>query len=602
MGQSTHSDRASGTHSGINAGTNPGSNPGTNPGKTGSNDDIVVGSVDDVRADGVRVVRGRSHNIAVFADGAAFRAVDNRCPHMGFPLDRGSVKDGMLTCHWHQARFDLKSGCTFDLWADDVIRFRTRVVDGNVLVAAEPEGHHDVDHHLGRLERGLEQNVGLVQAKSLLALLESGTSVESIVTRVARFAARNLPGWSEGLTRLGCVLNLSPYLSAEGAYEALYYATRQIGQETAAAVPHRNKPPLDGDGYDAAELDQWLRQWVRTRHRDGAERTLLTAAHTLEPADFSRLLTAAATERLYAAGGHLLEDCNKALDMGAALGDTRLLPLLVESLTQSRGEEESTNWHHPIAIADPILSIEVALEAELPSTTRYDLHGELADVLLGEDPLAIIEAMREALRDGATPQSLAREVAYAAALRLARFATSNEVTDWFNPQHTFINCNAAYRAVCRQAAPATIRAVFQAAMSVYIDRFLNVPPARLPEERGTAAGSVETLAGKLDTRGDIDEAADIVAEHFASGGTLTMLVDELTRDTVREDLDFHSLQVLEAATSQCVAWGEDRVRQSHIMVGAVRNLAAHCPTRRAGQQTARIAKKLQRGEAIYEGA
>ena len=45
-------------------------------------------------------------------------ALDNRCPHMGFPLDRGSVEEGILTCHWHHARFELASGCTFDLWAD----------------------------------------------------------------------------------------------------------------------------------------------------------------------------------------------------------------------------------------------------------------------------------------------------------------------------------------------------------------------------------------------------------------------------------------------------------------------------------------------------
>jgi nitrite reductase/ring-hydroxylating ferredoxin subunit len=30
---------------------------------------------------------------------------------MGFPLDRGSVEDGTLTCHWHHVRFDLASGC-----------------------------------------------------------------------------------------------------------------------------------------------------------------------------------------------------------------------------------------------------------------------------------------------------------------------------------------------------------------------------------------------------------------------------------------------------------------------------------------------------------
>jgi len=34
----------------------------------------------------------------------------------GFHLDRGSIEDGTLTCHC----FDPASGCTFDLWADDV--------------------------------------------------------------------------------------------------------------------------------------------------------------------------------------------------------------------------------------------------------------------------------------------------------------------------------------------------------------------------------------------------------------------------------------------------------------------------------------------------
>ena len=61
-------------------------------------------------------------------------AVDNRCPHMGFPLDRGTVKDCILTCHWHHARFDLKTGGTFDQWADDVRPFPTKIEAGQVLV------------------------------------------------------------------------------------------------------------------------------------------------------------------------------------------------------------------------------------------------------------------------------------------------------------------------------------------------------------------------------------------------------------------------------------------------------------------------------------
>jgi hypothetical protein len=78
----------------------------------------------------------------------------------------------------------------------------------------------------------------------------------------------------------------------------------------------------------------------------------------------------------------------------------------------------------------------------------------------------------------------------------------------------------------------------------------------------------------------------------------------LTFATVREDLDFHSLQVLEAAVNQCGAWQEGGGTGSepeHILVGVARNLAAHCPTRRAGQQTAIIAQRLHRGEKMFEG-
>ncbi len=69
-----------------------------------------VASRAELEAKGVMVVRGKHRRIAVFADGDAVYAVENNCPHMGFPLDRGTVRDGMLTCHWHQARFDLRSG------------------------------------------------------------------------------------------------------------------------------------------------------------------------------------------------------------------------------------------------------------------------------------------------------------------------------------------------------------------------------------------------------------------------------------------------------------------------------------------------------------
>ena len=38
---------------------------------------------------------------------AATHALDNQCPHMVFPLVRGLVRNGMVTCDWHDRSFDL---------------------------------------------------------------------------------------------------------------------------------------------------------------------------------------------------------------------------------------------------------------------------------------------------------------------------------------------------------------------------------------------------------------------------------------------------------------------------------------------------------------
>ena len=99
---------------------------------------IPVAPVAELRRRGVMVVRGADRPIAVFAHDGRIAAVDNRCPHLGFPLHRGSVRDGILTCHWHHARFDLCSGCAFDLWADDTPAYEVEVRDGVVYVASRP--------------------------------------------------------------------------------------------------------------------------------------------------------------------------------------------------------------------------------------------------------------------------------------------------------------------------------------------------------------------------------------------------------------------------------------------------------------------------------
>jgi len=485
------------------------------------------------------------------------------------------------------------------------------VSDGDVYVAPLPSRLLDVAHHSKRLRTGVELNVALIQAKSLLGLLELGADLESIIREVALFATANLVNYGEGLVRLGCVTNLYPALSPETAYQALLYAIRQISNETANSVARRERQPLASEDHDPETLKRWLRQWVQTRHRDATERTLLTALEGGSRELVADLLYGAASERLFANTGHVFDATNKALELIDVLGDdtaSKLVPLLVQGITRTQGEEESTTWHHPIEIVDPIRR----LESELPEILAKNATAadpawpggaDLREVLLADDPIAIIAALEDALLAGAAPEELARRVAHAASLRLARFAVSNEVTDWFGPQHSLSFANAVHQAVCRIATPDTVRGIFHAAIAVYVDRYLNVPAARLPGTLDDLPESPsdlrEALLALLDQRSEIDAAARIVSRYVRLGHPIESLIDTLTFAAVREDIDFHSLQVIEASARQCAAWGEGPEIEE-ILVGAVRNLAAHCPTRRAGQQTAHIALRLHRGDAIFE--
>ena len=111
---------------------------------------VRAGTVSELKARGRLVLHGPHRPVLVVHDKGRVFALDNRCPHMGFPLDRGSVRDGILTCHWHHARFDLASGCTFDLWADDVPTCPVGVRAGGEVWVRPSFGEADAPAHWRR--------------------------------------------------------------------------------------------------------------------------------------------------------------------------------------------------------------------------------------------------------------------------------------------------------------------------------------------------------------------------------------------------------------------------------------------------------------------
>ena len=383
----------------------------------------LAGSLEELKAKGRLVVHGAHRPILVVYDRGRVFALDNRCPHMGFPLDRGSVEDGILTCHWHHARFDLESGCTFDLWADDAPTFPVEVRNGEVWVKTTFSHADPATHWRQRLNDGLAHDIGLVIAKAVQGQLAAGVPKADVVRQAALFGAHNRDGWGVGLTILTALANLLPALPEDEAYLALFHGARRVASDCDGQPPRRERAPLESRP-EPATLKRWLRRWTKVRHREAAERTLLTGiAAGLSPAALADALLAAVTERAFADDGHSLDFINKAFECLDLIGwehASSLLPTVVGQMAAARGAEESTEWRQPVdlvALCDEAAGQMPELFAASRRAHGWSEHAALARELLGDDPVGITEAIKAAVCAGAAPADLGRSLAYGAALQ-----------------------------------------------------------------------------------------------------------------------------------------------------------------------------------------
>lgn len=267
---------------------------------------------------------------------------------------------------------------------------------------------------------------------------------------------------------------------------------------------------------------------------------------------------------------------------------------------------------------------------------------------MGNDPQLIVSVLLDGFRQGKSEEELAEIVVYAAALRIAQFNIRNEFTDWDAALHTFTFANAVHQCLRRISAsmshesqsqyPANIqlheltRGIFDAAMRVYLNRFLNIPPASIPNPNSNS-GTVnniekqnamkEELSMLLDKRQQVDAVAQLVADYYGCSSTTNSssnpesqieqkrqspFMDLIGRLLLREDRSFHLIQMIEAALKQCstinstLSSEEDKhkVKEYHFILAAVRYLAAHSPTMRSQTHTYQTAVQLSLGQNLFE--
>ena len=307
-------------------------------------------------------------------------------------------------------------------------------------------------------------------------------------------------GWGVGLTILTALGNLLPVLPEEETYLALFHGARRVAADCDGQAPRRERAPLASrpDLRDpqalAAALDRGTppgggRAHRAHRHRGGAS-----------PAALADLLLAAETDRAFADGGHSLDFINKAFECLDLIGwehaaeraadrgrpdggRTRRRGMDRLALTRSISSPCARNARRSCRACSP------------PARGRAALVGSCGARRTASSatirPRSSARS-KAAVRAGASPADLGRSLAYAAALRVARFGSANEHSDWETAHHVFTYANAVHQMLKRMARTADAgrplrgraRPSCTAAMALYLARYLNVPPARLPGEGG----------------------------------------------------------------------------------------------------------------------
>ena len=262
--------------------------------------------------------------------------LDNRCPHQGYALVRGDVKGDVLTCAWHNWKFDLAQGGTCTFGGEAVRTYPVTVIDGLVHVDVQDAPAEIVRPQLfsSLLEAMGEVDLGRV-ARDTMRLQRIGTPLDEIVRHAVRYAApRAEYGWDHSLATLADCLRLAAMF--EGPLKAMPVVQGlAVASEDQVRRPLRPQPePVDPvaaygslqDGL-APSLD-----WSTTNRSTTPRRCSAGCSPPVPRASRLRHALLEAVTDHFLSYGHAMIFCQKAFELVDAIGwgeaDTVLAPLV----------------------------------------------------------------------------------------------------------------------------------------------------------------------------------------------------------------------------------------------------------------------------------
>ena len=496
-------------------------------------------------------------------------AIDNRCPHEGYPLAQGKLIGGtLLMCRWHNFTFDLRSGRCIG-GDEDVRWYPTRVVEGRVEIdLANLDSRLQAARYFESLERGLlERKMGQA-ARDVVRLLEVGVSAEELIARIVAFdAAHGEFGPNHALPVAADAL---PLLERHKGLEAtlpIMLVADIATERNAGRLARDPEAPIDPGVDPAATSDRLVdaAKGYRLKEVEGLIRGALAKGwgrEVIEPWLF-RLASSN-----FKAFGHGLIFHVKAFDLLERIGwehaaDT--LPALA-MITAAMPREEEVPVHAGFRKQMAVFELELTAWAQKQGTGTLGASAAAAirvGALDGNLDEAL-DAVADALRGGAPADAIAGVLCIAGAERMLRYDLAVErdpsvQEGWLDVTHLVTYANSVRTCVRWHPDADGLRGLFFASWFIHKMQPLDQPAASRAEpiaDEGVPAlnelmsaiaahdnGNAHALAVRYLKHGGDVQALRIALEDLSLGdhGTRPIFIAHFLKTTVAAFDDWATL-------------------------------------------------------------
>jgi len=373
----------------------------------------TVGSVDDFDEGTMKMATVGSRRIVVIRTASGIHALDNACPHQGYGMATGALDGELLTCQWHNWKFDVRDGSC--VRGEEAIPCHAVAIEDDQIVVSvtEPSNEEQRAALWPSLRTGMERHyVGQVARDTTRLLTADASPAEIMGDAIAFGARRNEWGVGHEMAQAADLLAWAEIRTGDEAALPLVHGLAGIS-EVSRDRPARPVPAPDaGVDFGAA---------IEGEDVEAAMASVMASIEAGAEPDSIRHDFIDAVSQHHLGYGHGIIYTQKAFELLDRIG-WHLAPDLLPHLAASIGwatREDVLPYMRKAMRSIEAADLGAMAEAAGAAGTGWDGASALADELLAATDAPVDHAV-QAVVQGAGVEGLLDAVTIGASRRLLR--------------------------------------------------------------------------------------------------------------------------------------------------------------------------------------